>query len=47
MLPKDDRTWLTQAIVDTASDVSLFARLMVDGGVDSAQAERLALAIQQ
>lgn len=47
MLPKDDRTWLTQAIDDTASDVSRFARLMVDGGGDSAQAERLALAIQQ
>ena len=38
MLPKDDRTWLTQAIDDTASDVSRFARLMVDGGGDSAQA---------
>ena len=47
MLPKDDRTWLTQAIDDTASDVSRFARLMVDGGGDGAQAERLALAIQQ
>lgn len=47
MLPKDDRTWLTQAIDDTASDVSRFARLMFDGGGDSAQAERLALAIQQ
>lgn len=47
MLPKDDRTWLTQAIDDTASDVSRFARLMVYGGGDSAQAERLALAIQQ
>ena len=47
MLPKDDRTWLTQAIDDTASDVSRFARLMVSGGGDSAQAERLALAIQQ
>ena len=47
MLPKDDRSWLTQAIDDTASDVSRFARLMVDGGGDSAQAERLALAIQQ
>lgn len=47
MLPKDDRTWLTQAIDDTASDVSRFARLMVGGGGDSAQAERLALAIQQ
>lgn len=47
MLPKDDRTWITQAIDDTASDVSRFARLMVDGGGDSAQAERLALAIQQ
>lgn len=47
MLPKDDRTWLTQAIDDTASDVSRFARLMFGGGGDSAQAERLALAIQQ
>lgn len=47
MLPKDDRTWLTQAIDDTASDVSRFARLMVGGRGDSAQAERLALAIQQ
>lgn len=47
MLPKDDRTWLTQAIDDTASDISRFARLMVGGGGDSAQAERLALAIQQ
>lgn len=47
MLPKDDRTWLTQAIDDTASDVSRFARLMFDGGGDRAQAERLALAIQQ
>ena len=47
LLNKDDRTWLTQAIDDTASDDSRFARLMVDGGGDSAQAERLALAIQQ
>lgn len=47
MLPKDNRTWLVQAIDDTASDVSGFASLMVSGGGDNAKAERLALAIQQ
>lgn len=47
MLPKDDRTWLVQAIDDTASDISGFTRLMLSGGGDNAKAERLALAIQQ
>lgn len=47
MLPKDNRTWLVQAIDDTASDISGFTRLMLSGGGDNAKAERLALAIQQ
>lgn len=47
MLPKDNRTWLVQAIDDTASDISRFTRLMLSGGGDNAKAERLALAIQQ
>lgn len=47
MLPKDDRTWLVQAIDDTVSDISGFTRLMLSGGGDNAKAERLALAIQQ
>lgn len=47
MLPKDNRTWLVQAIDDTASDISGFTRLMLFGGGDNAKAERLALAIQQ
>lgn len=47
MLPKDNRTWLTQAIDDTASDISGFTRLMISGGGENAKAERLALAIQQ
>lgn len=47
MLPKDNRTWLVQAIDDTVEDVGSFARLMVSGGADSEKAERLALAIQQ
>lgn len=47
MLPKDNRTWLVQAIDDTASDISGFTRLMFSGGGDNAKAERLALAIQQ
>lgn len=47
MLPKDNRTWLVQAIDDTASDIIGFTRLMLSGGGDNAKAERLALAIQQ
>lgn len=47
MLPKDNRTWLVQAIDDTASDISGLTRLMLSGGGDNAKAERLALAIQQ
>lgn len=47
MLPKDNRTWLVQAIDDTVSDISGFTRLMLSGGGDNAKAERLALAIQQ
>lgn len=47
MLPKDNRTWLVQAIDDTASDISGFTRLMLSGGGGNAKAERLALAIQQ
>lgn len=47
MLPKDNRTWLVQAIDDTASDISRITRLMLSGGGDNAKAERLALAIQQ
>jgi hypothetical protein len=47
MLPKDNRTWLVQAIDDTASDISGLTRLMLSDGGDNAKAERLALAIQQ
>lgn len=47
MLPKDNRTWLVQAIDDTASDIIGLTRLMLSGGGDNAKAERLALAIQQ
>lgn len=47
ILPKDNRTWLVQALDDTYTDVVSFARLLVSGGADNEKAERLVLSIQQ